>query len=318
MLLMTVVHCPHAMHAPVGMCTALSIARRVAAGVVSREEARAKCPGLVILPMRIERYRTVVATLHATLRAFAPDGAVEKASYDDFYLDVTGAVEHAAAPAADAPAACGQQAVIAAGEQGANVHVAGERGASLASLAEDLQRAAALAARLQARVLAEHSLTVSVGVGRTRLLARLLSPLRRPAGMTLLHDDDIPAFMGAQRIADIPALRGKAGAALTEKLSVSHVRELARFTEEQLVEAAGAKFGAFLVSLVTGGSDGAIEERGPQKSILVERSFLAVATPEALARAARPLADTLWQRLVRALLHTSEARAQDRPVSAHQ
>lgn len=39
--------------------------------------------------MRTERYRQVARQVHGLLRDFAPDGCVEKASYDDFYLDVT-------------------------------------------------------------------------------------------------------------------------------------------------------------------------------------------------------------------------------------
>lgn len=41
--------------------------------------------------MRTDRYRQVGTLIHEILRTFAPDGQVEKASYDDFYLDVTAA-----------------------------------------------------------------------------------------------------------------------------------------------------------------------------------------------------------------------------------
>lgn len=52
-------------------------------------EARRRCPGLVVLPMRMERYRAVSADLHARLRPFAKSSVVEKASCDDFYLDAS-------------------------------------------------------------------------------------------------------------------------------------------------------------------------------------------------------------------------------------
>lgn len=58
-------------------------------GAVSMAEARRRCPGLVVLPMRMERYRAVSADLHARLRPFAKSSVVEKASCDDFYLDVS-------------------------------------------------------------------------------------------------------------------------------------------------------------------------------------------------------------------------------------
>eukprot|EP00955_Chlamydomonas_euryale_P082840 363770-Chlamydomonas_euryale.AAC.3 len=43
--------------------------------------------------MRTDRYRRAADAIHVLLRRFAPGGVVEKASYDDFYLDVTDAVE---------------------------------------------------------------------------------------------------------------------------------------------------------------------------------------------------------------------------------
>ena len=55
-------------------------------------EARARCPGLVVLPMRTERYREVAQALLAVLKRWGP---TEKTSYDDFYVDVTARVTSA-------------------------------------------------------------------------------------------------------------------------------------------------------------------------------------------------------------------------------
>lgn len=48
-------------------------------GRVSLAEAKAMCPGLVVLPMRTDRYRQVADELHALLARFASEGVVEKA-----------------------------------------------------------------------------------------------------------------------------------------------------------------------------------------------------------------------------------------------
>jgi nucleotidyltransferase/DNA polymerase involved in DNA repair len=68
----------------------LVLTRFGAAGSVSVEAARAKCPGLVVLPMRTARYREVSAQVFEALRKFAPSGLVDKASCDDFYFEVSG------------------------------------------------------------------------------------------------------------------------------------------------------------------------------------------------------------------------------------
>ena len=67
-------------------------------GSIGVEDARRRCPGLVVLPMRVERYRQAGAEIHALLRRWGP---VEKTSYDDFYADVT---DVEGARAANAPA----------------------------------------------------------------------------------------------------------------------------------------------------------------------------------------------------------------------
>ncbi|GLC60262.1 hypothetical protein PLESTB_001592000 [Pleodorina starrii] len=76
-----------------------------AMGAVSMAEAQVRCPDLVVRPMRTERYRRVAEQVHALLRRFAPDGQVEKTSYDDFYLDVTAAC-------------CGEAELVRAGTAG--------------------------------------------------------------------------------------------------------------------------------------------------------------------------------------------------------
>lgn len=60
-------------------------------GAVSVEEARRRCPGLQVLPMRTDRYRSVSDDILAALRAFAADRVVQRQGYDDFYLDVSAA-----------------------------------------------------------------------------------------------------------------------------------------------------------------------------------------------------------------------------------
>jgi nucleotidyltransferase/DNA polymerase involved in DNA repair len=103
-----------------------------------------------------------------------------------------------------------------------------------AALAPDLARACLLAAQIQQTVSQTLGLWVSIGVGRTRLLARLLSPLHRPAAITALPDALAAAFLAARPLLSIPQLRGKAGEAAAEALGVATVGELQRFAPAEL------------------------------------------------------------------------------------
>lgn len=156
-----------------------------------------------------------------------------------------------------------------------------------------------LAATLQAAILRDKGVTVAVGVGRTRLLARLLSPLHKPAGVSALSDARRAAFLAAQPLARIPKLRGKGGAELRAALGVETVGDLARFSEAELAAHVPRKQAAYLASLPRGGPVGDVEERGPPKSLLAEQSFQQIGSAGALAAHLRPLAATLLQRTVR-------------------
>ena len=51
------------------------------------EECKRLCPGLVVRPMRVERYREVGAAVLSVLQSWG--APVEKTSCDDYYIDVT-------------------------------------------------------------------------------------------------------------------------------------------------------------------------------------------------------------------------------------
>jgi hypothetical protein len=78
--------------------------------------------------------------------------------------------------------------------------------------------------------------------------------------------------MRAMRIADIPTLAGKAGARVTQALGVSHVGQLPAFPRHLLEAKFGAATAALLARLPLAADDAPVRERGPQKSILCERS----------------------------------------------
>ena len=64
-----------------------------AMGSMSLDACRAKCPGLIVRPMRVERYREAGQALLETVQDVCGAATpVEKTSYDDVYCDVTSVV----------------------------------------------------------------------------------------------------------------------------------------------------------------------------------------------------------------------------------
>ena len=73
---------------------------------------------------------------------------------------------------------------------------------------------------------------------------------------------------------------------------------MARFSSAFLVGKFGAAQAGALVALRSGIDHSEVAERGPQRSILCERSYPALTSVEALGDAVKPIASALWQRLI--------------------
>ena len=262
------------------------IAHLVEMRSIGLAEARRKCPGLTVLPMRVERYREAGAAILAVLQRFrAP---VEKTSYDDFYVDATGAPAN---PAADAPRVW--------------------NGGAFDDLDAALRRGAALAAEMRAAVRAELGFAVSAGVARTKLVARLLSPAAKPDGLLCVRDADAAAFMESRALRSIPRFQAKTGRALAEAIArampaggaaadggravtLGDAIALGRALER----AVGAEAAARLRRAAAGDDGGAaVRARGPPRQLATEASFPPEAEPSALRRLATTLCMTLLRRL---------------------
>lgn len=236
---------------------------------VSAAEARQRCPGLVVLPMRVERYRAVAQALFEVLKEAANAGhPVEKSSYDDFYLDATWAATGIADDASRPPATW---PLTFAGA--ACVHV----DAAWASLPDDLRRGVLLGVRVKQAVLRRFgpSFTISIGVARTKLLARIAGPLQKPDGLTVVPDGLGASVLRGLPLRSVPilGLRGKAGEELCAKLPshVVTVGDLASVPDLRM--RVGADWAAQLLEIYNGEDMRPVEERGPPKSLVSERSF---------------------------------------------
>lgn len=295
-----------------------AIPHLVEMGSMSIDECRRRCPGLIVLPMRTTRYREAGAQmLRALEAACGGTGEVvpmEKTSYDDVYLDVTtltsgfhrrGESSVEALPRVRAWSADGEP-----------------RPCLVDTLPDDLWRACQLANELRRALASGVGLTASVGVGRSKLVARMLSPLAKPDGVLCVADALVPIFMSRQPIRKLPGLQQKRGREISAALeaalhhhsssssslagnnaaaangltTLGHVQALAPSELSRCIGAADAA----LLRRCLAGDDGdakGVQPRGLQKTISSEVSFPPTEDLENLRQTLRTLSAILISRL---------------------
>lgn len=129
-----------------------------------------------------------------------------------------------------------------------------------------------LALALQQAVRAATGLSCSIGVAPNKLLAKLCSDLDKPAGITLVAADDIPA-----RIWPLPAKRingiGPKAAARLEGLGIVTIGQLAAADPAWLQAHFGARYGQWLHDAANGRDDRPVVTEREPKSLSRETTF---------------------------------------------
>jgi len=92
---------------------------------------------------------------------------------------------------------------------------------------------------IQRGVKARTRLSLSIGVGTNRLVARLAGKLAKPGGVAEILPGGELAFLGALPLEHLPGV-GHATGALLERFALRHVRELRAFSREVLFTAFGS------------------------------------------------------------------------------
>lgn len=132
--------------------------------------------------------------------------------------------------------------------------------------------ARALALELQQAVRTATGLSCSLGVAPNKLLAKLCSDLDKPAGITIVAAEDIPA-----RIWPLPAKRingiGPKAAARLEGLGIATIGQLAAADPAWLQAHFGARYGQWLHDAANGRDDRPVVTEREPKSLSRETTF---------------------------------------------
>ncbi|XP_054675553.1 DNA polymerase eta isoform X1 [Grus americana] len=286
-------------------------------------EARALCPDLALarVPQArgkadLTRYREASVEVMQVLSRFA---AIERASIDEAYLDLTGsarerlrALQGRPLAAALLPTTFVQGLPDAPDPQPGGKEELRQRGLHewLASLSFDnpdcpdlqLTMGAVIVEEMRVAVEAATGFRCSAGISHNKTLAKLACGLNKPNRQTLVSSRFVPQLFSQLPISNIRNLGGKLGTAITDILGVEYIGQLTQFSETELQTHFGDKTGSWLYDLCRGIEDEPVKNRYLPQSIGCSKNFpgrTALATQKEVQHWLLQLALELESRLIK-------------------
>lgn len=130
----------------------------------------------------------------------------------------------------------------------------------------------AIAGGIKERIRSELGLTCSIGIAPNKLLAKIASDLQKPDGLTILHEEDVPA-----RIWPLPVRKLWGVGPKTEEhlgaMGVQTIGEIAATAPETLIREFGRSYGSFLHRASRGLDDRPLVTHWVPKSSSRETTF---------------------------------------------
>jgi DNA polymerase IV len=174
--------------------------------------------------------------------------------------------------------------------------------------------ATALAREIRRRVREERGLTVSVGVGPNKLIAKIASDFQKPDGLTVVRPEKVQAFLDPLPVRRLHGVGPATEKALGE-LGVQTVADLRALEVDHLVARFG-KHGRILHEFAHGIDDRPVETHTERKSLGTENTYTVdlrslEEMEEEIVRMSREVADGLFRRGLAACTVTLKVRYAD-------
>lgn len=131
--------------------------------------------------------------------------------------------------------------------------------------------ATAVAEEIRRRVLEERGLTVSVGVGPNRLLAKIASDFDKPDGLTVVPPHRVQSFLDPLPVRRLPGV-GPATETRLKKIGVERISDLHRFGASEL-ESRFGRWGTVLYNYARGRDERPVRVTRSRKSVSKERTY---------------------------------------------
>jgi DNA polymerase-4 len=131
--------------------------------------------------------------------------------------------------------------------------------------------ATAVAEDVRRRVREERRLTVSVGVGPNKLVAKIASDFRKPDGLTVVRPTEVEAFLAPLPVRRLYGI-GPAAERSLHEMGITTIEELRALSIDRLMTKFG-QWGRVLWERVRGIDDRPVHTHRERKSLSTERTF---------------------------------------------
>lgn len=162
----------------------------------------------------------------------------------------------------------------------------------------DVARATEVAERLRAAIHEATGLTASVGVGTSKLVAKIASDLHKPNALTVVPPGQEAATLAGLPVRRLPGI-GPASEERLRRRGLRTVGDLAAADVAELVEVLGSAHGTAVFAAARGVDDRPVVPEREAKSVSAEETYAVdIADPRLLADHVRRLTDRVAGRLV--------------------
>ena len=129
-----------------------------------------------------------------------------------------------------------------------------------------------LANRIKSEILEKTGLTVSIGGGANKYIAKMASSLSKPDGLLIVPPNTEGLFIKNVALKKLWGV-GKKGLEKLNSKNIYSVDDILKYSKEELISMLGMYFGIFLYNVARGRDEGVFKERREAKSISREHTF---------------------------------------------
>jgi DNA polymerase IV (DinB-like DNA polymerase) len=130
----------------------------------------------------------------------------------------------------------------------------------------NFEEAKQLAQKIQAEVLEKEKITISMGIGPNKLVAKIAVGELKPFGLTTVKPEEVETFLAQLPVNELIGVGKKTAEAMAE-MGIKTISDLAKVDLEKLVKRFGKVLGVYFFNAARGMDTSPVQERGMIESI---------------------------------------------------
>jgi DNA polymerase IV (DinB-like DNA polymerase) len=132
--------------------------------------------------------------------------------------------------------------------------------------AGNFEKAKQLAQKIQNEILEKEKITISIGIGPNKLVAKIAAGRQKPFGLTMVKPEGVDTFLAVLPVSELLGV-GKKTTVAMEEMGIRTIGDLAKFDLEKLVKRFGKVLGVYFYNAAEGIDPSPVQERGMFESI---------------------------------------------------